>query len=122
MAAASKALYKVAESPPDTQSLIIVLHDLDSSSLLSHIWSRLPRRLAFLQLLVEPDKDAPECKAAHNGDSKHGQHNSVALSEAVVAQAPDVGSCDIAKLTERVDHRDGDGTFGGWARERRADP
>ena len=55
-------------------------------------------------LLVQSDQNLSEPEASSNSDTKHGNDDTVGLSEAVLGHLPDIGPGDVAELREGIDH------------------
>lgn len=91
-------------------------------SLVSNILSSLPSSFASLKLLVEVDKDHSENETTNNGDTEHGQDDTVRLAIAVFRQVPHVRAGNITELGKGVDHSDGNCSLGRRTREGRRDP
>lgn len=78
--------------------------------------------LSLFELLVQVLEEHAEAVAADDRDTEHSGHDAVALPVSVLGEIPDVGTGDVAELTECVDHGDCDGTLGGRTGEGGTDP
>ena len=115
-------LDKVPESPLQPRDLRIALN-MNLVTLMGVYRSLcLSRLLSSFNLLVQSDQNLPEPEASSNSDSKHGDDDSVRLSETVFGHLPDVRSSDVSELREGVDHGNCDGSLGWWSREGRTQP
>lgn len=82
----------------------------------------LPSSFASLKLLVEVDKDHSENETTDNGDTEHGQDDTVRLAIAVFRQVPHVRPGNITELGKGIDHSDSNCSLGRRTREGRRDP
>lgn len=102
--------HQVPEALADTQPLIL------------RLLRSIRQRLLLFQLFVQPREHEPEPKRPQDRDAEHGGDNPVTRTVRVRLIEPDVRADDVAGLAESVDQGDRYCTFGGRAREGRADP